>query len=372
MTEDDTLPRPSFAGRLRVADFMYTSKDNDAAASPSSPSRNLRSRSISAASPGAPSTQASPRASPRAMTKRKLEEDEGGAVALRTIPRYEISVTAGTASRSPSQSPSPTKRKSTKTKTRKAPSKYAPPSTYAHLPSLKDSLAPNLLVLFVGLNPGIETARTGHSYAHPSNLFWKLMYSSGVLPVRCTAQEDHTLPERFQLGLTNIVARPSRNGAELKPSELDDGVAILEAKARRWRPEVMCMVGKGIWDSVVRVRQRQGGRPKPAAFHYGWQDESENMGMLPADGAGDNVKDEILADEEGLVSEDGVRLDPGWKGARVFVASSTSGLAATLLPAQKEAIWRQLGEWVEGRRKEITEERQQGEEPGMNIMTERH
>ncbi|CAK7226685.1 uracil DNA N-glycosylase Thp1 [Sporothrix curviconia] len=362
MAEDETIPRPSFAGRLRVADFMYASEDNNGTAgSVLPPPRRLRGRSSPRVSPStSPSPRASARASPRAATKRKLEYDEDASVALRSIPRFgPPAATTAEASRSSSQSSgSPTKeRRGAKAKNpRKAPSKYAPPSTYAHLPLLPDALGPNLLVLFVGLNPGIETARSGHSYAHPSNLFWKLMYSSGVLPERCTAQEDRTLPERFQLGLTNIVARPSRNGAELKASELDDGVAILDAKARRWRPEVMCMVGKGIWDSVVRVRQRQG-RPKPAAFQYGWQDESENMGMHSANGARGSVKDEILADEEGVVTEDGVRLDPDWKGARVFVASSTSGLAATLLPAQKEAIWRQLGEWVEARRKEISEGR---------------
>jgi TDG/mug DNA glycosylase family protein len=41
-----------------------------------------------------------------------------------------------------------------------------------------------------------------------------------------------------------------------------------------------------------------------------------------------------------------------WEGARVFVATSTSGLAATLLPAEKERIWKELGVWVQQRREE--------------------
>lgn len=217
-------------------------------------------------------------------------------------------------------------------------SSYAPPSTYAHLNLLPDALAPGLLVLFVGLNPGVQTARCGHAYAHPSNLFWKLLYRSGVTPVACRAEEDASMPARFRLGLTNIVARPSRNGAELRPAELDAGVAVLEAKTRRWRPEAVCIVGKGIWESIVRVRYQKP-RQKPA-FHYGWQDETENMGLL----SGDDEEDSLA---------DGVIDEPGWKGARVFVASSTSGLAATLSPAEKEAIWQQLGSWVRKRREEI-------------------
>ncbi|KAL1888483.1 uracil DNA N-glycosylase Thp1 [Sporothrix stenoceras] len=345
---EDTTPLPTFGGRL--ASFTYAGGDDTTSPSPS---RSLRSRSILAptqrstsGSPTKPPPRESPRASPRSSVKRKLEDgDDAESVSLGPIPRFAPASTDRASS-----SPSPTKQ-SRRSRPAK-PSKYAPPTTYAHLPQLPDAIAPNLLVLFVGLNPGIETARSGHAYAHPSNLFWKLMYSSGVLPERCTAKEDRTLPARFQLGLTNIVARPSRNGAELKPAELDAGVSILEAKARKWRPEVMCFVGKGIWDSVVRVRARQS-RPKPA-FKYGWQDESENMGVGEGDDTETDVKEEILGDEEGADTPE-VRIDPDWKGSRVFVASSTSGLAASLLPAEKEAIWRQLGSWVEQRRKEIKE-----------------
>ncbi|KKA26193.1 hypothetical protein TD95_000077 [Thielaviopsis punctulata] len=204
---------------------------------------------------------------------------------------------------------------------RNPPSSYAPPSTYAHLSLLPDALGPNLLVLFVGLNPGIQTARSGHAYAHPSNLFWKLLHASGITPRRVAPHEDAHMPREYRLGLTNIVARPSRNGAELSRAEMDAGVAALHEKARLHRPLCMCIVGKSIWESIWRVRH---GRPlRKTEFRYGWQDETENMG----------------AAEE-------------WPGARVFVATSTSGLAATMKPAEKEAVWRQLGEWVEQQRAE--------------------
>lgn len=235
------------------------------------------------------------------------------------------------------ESPPPTTpESSTQKKKRKRPkSGYAPPSTYAHLPLLPDALAPNLLVLFIGLNPGIRTAQTGHAYNHPSNLFWKLMYSSGVLPVRCTAEEDRTLPARFSLGLTNIVARPSRNGAELSKAEMDEGVSILEDKIRRWRPEAVCVVGKSIWESVWRVRHRKAIGKED--FKYGWQDDEENMG-----------RGEVRDDDK----VDGTLYGENWMGAKVFVASSTSGLAATLRPEEKERIWGELGVWVQSTRAE--------------------
>lgn len=175
--------------------------------------------------------------------------------------------------------------------------------------------------MFVGLNPGVQTARTGHAYAHPSNLFWKLLFSSGVTPRPCRPEEDGDMPRLYSLGFTNIVSRPSRNGAELSKQEMDDGVAALHEKARKWRPEAMCIVGKSIWESIWRVRH---GKPVGKAFRYGWQDESENMGVIKGE----------------------------WKGARVFVATSTSGLAASMSPAQKQEVWDVLGGWVKKRREE--------------------
>jgi mismatch-specific thymine-DNA glycosylase len=132
------------------------------------------------------------------------------------------------------------------------------------------------------------------------------------------------LPELYALGNTNIVERPTRNGAELSKKEMDEGVDVLEEKIRTFRPESVALVGKGIWESVWRVRK--GRSIKKEEFRYGWQDQSENLGVIKG--------------------------EDGWQGARVFVASSTSGLAASLLPAEKERIWRELGSWVEEKRKE--------------------
>jgi len=245
-------------------------------------------------------------------------------------PRRSIRVTSST---TPSPSPAPLpKRKSSQNltpsssprKKSRSPSGYAPPSTYAHLPELQDVFAPNLICIFIGLNPGILTATTQHAYAHPSNLFWKLVHSSGCTTRRCRPEEDRDLPKLFGLGNTNIVARPTRNGSELSKREMDDGVHILEEKIRKWRPEAVCMVGKGIWESVWRVRHGKGIGKED--FRYGWQDEGERMGREEQEG--------------------------GWEGARIFVATSTSGLAASLGPMEKERIWRELGIWVEERRRE--------------------
>ncbi|RYO89771.1 hypothetical protein DL766_002642 [Monosporascus sp. MC13-8B] len=319
---------PSFSGRLQLKNFMFVSNsDSESRVMRRSP-RLAKSPSTVSASPSPPTPSSQPSAAPPVKkprpAKRKAEE-------ITTTTTTTITTTTRAVAKPPTLSASPAKRSRSTGGGRS--SGYAPPSMYAHLPGLPDAVAPNMLIFFIGLNPGIETARTGHAYAHPSNLFWKLLYSSGITPVPCRAAEDRGMPERYGLGLTNIVARPSRSGAELSRAEMDAGVAELEAKCARWRPEVACVVGKSIWESIFRVRR---GRPlAKGEFRYGWQGEDERMGVV---------------EDEDAVAEGGQR--GRWEGARVFVSSSTSGLAASLRPEEKERIWKELGDWCVRRRKE--------------------
>lgn len=213
----------------------------------------------------------------------------------------------------------------------KRPSKqYADPSKYAHLKPLTDILEPDLICIFVGFNPGVQTATSGHAYAHKSNLFWKLLHRSGLTPDRqLKPEEDVDLPRLYGMGNTNLVSRPTKMDAELSKEEQLASVPILDAKIAKFKPEAVCIVGKSIWENIWKYRY--GAKPTKAEFKHGFQDEKHNMGKLPIDG---------------------LEEDAEWKGARVFVATSTSGLDASTKPAQKEEIWRPFGDWVQQRRRE--------------------
>ena len=123
------------------------------------------------------------------------------------------------------------------------------------------------------------------------------------------------------------MARPTRDASQLSRTENEEGARILLEKVVKWKPEVVAMVGKGVWEGVVRgLGLGKVGKD----FKYGWQ--SERLG------------------------EDGV-----WLGSRVFVATTTSGLAAGMRPWEKEEVWKGLGEWVMEKRKE---EEQMAEKSG--------
>src|SRR5438093_9281396 len=87
---------------------------------------------------------------------------------------------------------------------------------------LKDRIRPGLEALFVGINPGVRSAVTGHHFAGYSNRFWKLMFESGVVPDAITCEDDGRLVE-WGYGVTNLIARPSPGIDDLDRREYEEG-----------------------------------------------------------------------------------------------------------------------------------------------------
>ena len=103
-----------------------------------------------------------------------------------------------------------------------------------------------MVVLFVGINPGLRSAQTGHHFAGYSNRFWKLLHRSKLVSEPLTSDEDWRLPE-WKLGLTNIIRRPSAGIDVLKPRDYEAGRKRLLATARRYRPGVVALLGVTIY-----------------------------------------------------------------------------------------------------------------------------
>src|SRR5215203_4676121 len=83
---------------------------------------------------------------------------------------------------------------------------------------LKDRVKPPLRLLFVGINPGVRSALTGHHFAGYSNRFWNLLHLSGLTPELLRAPDDHRLPA-WGYGITNLIARPTPGIDTLRPEE---------------------------------------------------------------------------------------------------------------------------------------------------------
>lgn len=113
--------------------------------------------------------------------------------------------------------------------------------------SIPDHLQEGLRVVFVGFNPSLRSGETGHHYANPNNRFWTILHQAGLTPRKYRPEEDRQLIE-LGYGLTNIVARPTRAAAEISPEEYEQGRQELLDKIRRFRPRVVCFVGKGVYE----------------------------------------------------------------------------------------------------------------------------
>ncbi|KAF8067482.1 uracil-DNA glycosylase-like protein [Lyophyllum atratum] len=156
--------------------------------------------------------------------------------------------------------PSSRKRKRSETRASASPRKkqveprgYASPETYAHLRELQDHLAEGL-----DGAPGQKSAEIGHHFGHPTNHFWSCLHQSGFTPAKLKPEEDHTLPKRFSLGLTNLVDRPTAEQNELSADEQTAGVPTLLAKVALYRPRILCFIGL----DIAKTAQKQLSLPK--------------------------------------------------------------------------------------------------------------
>ncbi|MEO5865193.1 MAG: mismatch-specific DNA-glycosylase [Nitrospiraceae bacterium] len=114
---------------------------------------------------------------------------------------------------------------------------------------LIDRIGPKVRILFVGINPGLRSAATGHHFAGYSNRFWKLLFESKLVPEPLTHQDDWRLPD-WGLGLTNIIERPSAGADVLTPREYIAGRKRLIATVKHYRPHTIALLGVTIYRTL--------------------------------------------------------------------------------------------------------------------------
>lgn len=122
--------------------------------------------------------------------------------------------------------------------------------------TVADVIAPNLCVLFVGINPGLYTAAIGHHFGRPGNRFWPVLHASGFTDRLFSPYEERELLP-LGLGITNIVARATATAEELTAAELRAGAQDLEEKIAVYTPAYLAVLGVSAYRSAFQ-------RPKAA------------------------------------------------------------------------------------------------------------
>lgn len=109
-----------------------------------------------------------------------------------------------------------------------------------------DVIAPDLDVLFCGINPGLYTAAIGHHFGRPGNRFWPALHAGGFTPRLLSPYEEQELIG-LGYGITNLVSRATATAAELDADELRRGGEELRGKVKRYRPSWLAVVGIGAY-----------------------------------------------------------------------------------------------------------------------------
>ena len=138
---------------------------------------------------------------------------------------------------------------------------------------IRDVIAPGLKVLFVGINPGLYSAATGHHFARPGNRFWPALHLAGFTPKQLHPSAQEQLLEHGY-GITNLVNRGTATADELSPEEFVRGRRRLAAKIRRYRPRALAFLGVGAYCHAFACKQATLG-PQPERF------EGAEVWLLP-------------------------------------------------------------------------------------------
>jgi TDG/mug DNA glycosylase family protein len=123
-------------------------------------------------------------------------------------------------------------------------------------------IAPDLRVLFCGINPGLYSAATGNHFARPGNRFWPALHAAGFTPRLLSPWEKSLLLEAGY-GLTNLVNRATAAADELSAAELVAGGKRLANTVRRYRPGAVAFLGLGAYrDAFGRPKATLGRQPE--------------------------------------------------------------------------------------------------------------
>ncbi len=138
---------------------------------------------------------------------------------------------------------------------------------------VRDVIAPNLKVLFVGINPGLYTAAVGHHFGRPGNRFWPALHAGGFIE-RLLSPFDSGELLKYGLGITNLVNRATNMADELSTDELRAGGRRVVAKVRRYRPCIVAVLGVGSYRAAFA-------RPKAVIGQQPERMEGALLWLLP-------------------------------------------------------------------------------------------
>jgi double-stranded uracil-DNA glycosylase len=127
-----------------------------------------------------------------------------------------------------------------------------------------DVLAPGLLAVFCGINPGRVSAAANAHFANPRNDFWRLLHASGFTPRLYEPSEQFELL-KLGIGVTNAAYRTTPGSGDLRRADFAGSAERLERIALELRPGAIGFVGKEAYRGAFGERPELG--PQERRLH---------------------------------------------------------------------------------------------------------
>ena len=134
-------------------------------------------------------------------------------------------------------------------------------------------ISKNARILFVGINPHPGSYRRGVPFSN-NKMFWYLLNRAGLLQEAESDLKNDQLLKRiydkkflpeYGLNFMNLVDRPTIDVTELKKGEEQAGIRRALRVIRKYRPNVVCFIGKIAFNTFYSSRK----------CDWGWQTEIE-------------------------------------------------------------------------------------------------
>ena len=105
---------------------------------------------------------------------------------------------------------------------------------------LPDVLQHGLVTVFCGRAPSAESKRRGAYYAHPTNMFWKILAETGMTDRCLDPAEFRTLP-LYGIGLTDL--NKTESGADHELTGSGDSPQAVHEKIKLYQPRILAFTG---------------------------------------------------------------------------------------------------------------------------------
>jgi TDG/mug DNA glycosylase family protein len=116
-----------------------------------------------------------------------------------------------------------------------------------------DVLAPDLRVVFVGINPGRVSAAARAHFANPRNDFWRLLHAARLTSRLYEPAEQLSLLDEG-IGVTNAAYRTTPGSSDLRRADFSGSADRLERIALELRPRWLAFVGKEAYRGTFGTR----------------------------------------------------------------------------------------------------------------------